>query len=93
MSRKFSIVSTVNLDVLYDEIEDYISCTGNFNPYIFMSEETARAIEKELPPVKWLNPSLKSQYKDKNSKYTDATFAGYKLFINNSLRFGIVELR
>lgn len=87
MSRKFSIVSTVNLDTLYDEIEDYIGCNGNINPYIFMSEDTIKAIEYEVGVDNFTN---KINVKDRGYK---ATCFGHRVFINNDLRFGIVEIR
>lgn len=87
MSRKFSIVSTVNLDKLCDELEDYISCNGNFDPYIFMSEDTARAIAFEVGADDF------SSKRDINDKIYDATCFGHAVFINNNLRFGIVEIR
>lgn len=91
MSRKFSIVRTLDTDKIIEEIDSYMMITGEFNPYIFMSEETSKAIEEEVAEkvtVEWLDPSLKSNYKG-----TEATFAGCKVFINNDLKFGVVEIR
>ena len=87
MSRKFTIVRTLDIDKIIEEIDSYVMITGEFNPYIFMSEETSKAIEKEVM-VEWLDPSLKSNYKGK-----EVTFAGCKVFINNDLKFGVVEIR
>jgi hypothetical protein len=53
-----------------------------------MSEETIKAIEKEFPIVEYIDSSLKPKYKGK-----EGTFVGYKVFINNDLNFGIVEIR
>ena len=91
MSRIFSIMTTINLDKLDREIEEYIQCSGNFDPYIFMSEDTMGAIEKEFPTTEYtecLDPSLKSKYKG-----VEATYTGYKVFVNNDLKYGIVEIR
>ena len=91
MSKKFSIMTTINFDKLDREINEYVKCNGNFDPYIFMSEDTIKAIEDEFPTTEYtecLDPSLKSKYKG-----VEATYTGYKVFVNNDLKFGIVEIR
>ena len=88
MSRKFSIVKTIDVDKIVEEIDNHIRTTGEFSPYIFMSEDTMKAVEGGLPEVKWADPSLKANYKGKQ-----AAFTGYKVFTNNDLKFGIVEIR
>ena len=84
MSRKFSI-TTVDLSKIDDEIEAYVSMNGNFDPYIFMSENTAKAIENEI------EVEVRSVDLPKPKGY--ATYSGYKVFCNNDLKFGIVEIR
>lgn len=86
MSRKFS-VTAIDLDKIYDEIENYVNQNGDFNPYIFMNEDTARAILFEV------GVAFQVVKKDAEDRMYNATFAGYKVFINNDLRFGIVEIR
>ena len=88
MSERFSIVKTINIDKIFEEIDNYIMTTGETNPYIFMNEDTSKAIDNEVGIVKWIDPSAKSNYKG-----IEATFTGYKIFINNDLKFGIVEIR
>lgn len=88
MSKKFSIV-TVNLSKIDNEITKYINLNGNFDPYIFMNEDTARAIENEVGAHDIVDSPNKRN--TKNGIY--ATYSGYKVFINNDLRFGIVEIR
>ena len=88
MSERFSIVKTINIDKIFEEIDNYIMITGETNPYIFMNEDTSKAIDDEVGVVKWIDPSAKSNYKG-----IEATFTGYKIFINNDLEFGIVEIR
>lgn len=93
MVGKFSIIKTsINFDKLDKEIQEYIGRTGNFDPYIFMSEDTANAIANEFElefgiPVTdtYSNVRLKDGIK--------ATYTGYKIFANNDLKFGIVEIR
>lgn len=48
MSRKFSIVATVDLSRIDEEITKYVNLNGNFDPYIFMNEDTANAIANEV---------------------------------------------
>ena len=40
MSKKFSIVTEINLSKLDKEIEEFMDETGEINPYLFMSNET-----------------------------------------------------
>lgn len=82
MSRKFSIFSMMMLNEVLKEIDEYIMLTGEMNPYIFMSTDTARVIREAL------NPTVTSSYKG-----SDATLCGYKVFINDGLKYGIVEIR
>ena len=82
MSRKFPIFSTIFLEDIYKEIDEYIMCTGETQPYIFMSADTMRNMRMFLKPV------ITS-----NHKKSDATFYGYKVFVNDDLKFGIVEIR
>ena len=88
MGERFSIVKTINIDKIFEEIDNYIMITGETNPYIFMNEDTSKAIDDEVGIAKWIDPSAKSNYKG-----IEATFTGYKIFINNDLKFGIVEIR
>lgn len=83
MSRKFSIVRTIDIGKIIEEIDNYIMITGELTPYVFMSEDTIKAIEKEFSTT----------YKDTTYKGKKTTFAGYRVFINDDLRFGIVEIR
>ena len=87
MSRKFSIVKTIDIDKIIEEIDKYIRTTGEFHPYIFMSEDTMKAVENELPEVNYIDPSLRANYRKQS------TFTGYKVFVDNDLKFGIVEIR
>ena len=92
MSRKFSIMTTINFDRLDNEIGQYAKCNGVFDPYIFMNEDTINTIESEVQnefgfDVKDINSNIKL----KNG--IQATYCGYKVFINNDLRFGEVEIR
>ncbi len=96
MSRKFSIVRTIDIDRIFNEIDSYIHQNGFDDlPYLFMNKETVDAIELE---VKKCNPIICNIFS--SNKYSKdlkdgiyGEFMGYKIFINNDLKFGIVEIR
>ncbi len=85
MSRKFSIFSKMFFEEMLKEIEEYIMINGETNPYIFMSEDT---MQKMLVANDWALKSMRTSH----NKY-NATLYGYKVFINNDLNLGIVEIR
>ena len=97
MSRKFSIMTKINLNKLDEQIQAYQmlnqwdgECGECDDPYIFMSEDTAKAIETEVGvDVVIDNKTLTNNIKSG----MHSTYSGYKVFINNDLRFGIVEIR
>ena len=96
MSRKFSIIATIDFNKLDNEIGEYVKRNGNFDPYIFMSEDTAEAIKNEYEveyglDVKDINSNVNPKGDIKNG--VKAMYCGYKVFINNDLRYGIVEIR
>lgn len=94
MSKKFSIVTTIDISRIDQEITKYVNLNGDFDPYIFMNEDTARAIENEVGAhdimIDGVDLPNKRNAKD-GGMY--ATYSGHKVFINNDLRFGIVEIR
>lgn len=87
MSKKFSIVQSINLNKIHKEIDEYILQTNCFEPYLFMSEKTIDAITKEYN-IAYTDSSLESKTRGVKQTYT-----GYKVFVNNDLKFGIVEIR
>lgn len=91
MSRKFSIMTTINFDKLDNEINEYIS-NGGFDPYIFMSEDTANAIAKEFE-IEFGIPVTDTCSNVRVKDGVKATYTGYKVFINNDLKLGVVEIR
>lgn len=91
MSKVFSIITTINLDKLDSEINEYISQNGNFDPYIFMNEDTANAIRQEIG-ADILDKDVNLNAKPLKDGIR-ATYCGYKVFINNDLKLGIVEIR
>ena len=94
MSRKFSIIKTMDLGEIDKQIKEYkMLHTFHDDPYLFMNEDTIRAIERELgiDNIVIDNDTLADAIK--NKKATHATYTGCKVFINNDLKFGIVEIR
>ena len=95
MSKKFSIMTIIDLNKLDNEINEYIRLTSNDDPYIFMNQDTVDAIEDEFR-LKFGMPIKDIDINNLNAKLkngTKAEYCGYKVFINNDLKFGIVEIR
>lgn len=95
MSRKFSIIKTIDLNKIDEQIKEYkmLHLYGDA-PYLFMNEDTAKRIEIEVGADNIVidNDTLANKIKNtKGGVY--ATYTGYKVFINNDLKFGIVEIR
>ena len=80
MSRTFSIYLAVLLEEILEEINAYIMTTGEQNPYLFMSADTMRTIYNA------------NAWKLKETS-TRPTLYGYKVFIDNDLRYGAIEIR
>lgn len=87
MERKFSIVQTINLDELTKKIDEYQCCTGETNPYIFMNKSTLDAI----PTMYDTLYSLRQVCAKVNG--IAGYYNGYKVFRDDSLSFGEVEIR
>lgn len=85
-------MTAINFDKLDKEIEEYIRGTGNYNPYIFMSDDTANAIANEFE-VEFGIPVTDTYSNVRVKDGVKATYTGYKVFINNDLKLGIVEIR
>lgn len=93
MSRKFSIITGIDFGMLDNEISKYVNINGNFDPYIFMNEDTAKAIENEVGTHDIVIDDIDLPNKRNTKDGVCATYTGYKVFINNDLKFGIVEIR
>ena len=78
MSRKFSIIATIDLSKMDDEIGKYVDLNGNFDPYIFMNEDTVKAIEDEVGvhDIMVGDVDLSNKRNTKDGIY--ATYSGYK---------------
>ena len=86
MSKKFSIVKEIDLDKLRKQIELYRYETGESNPYLFMSKDT---IDELISQVGYKPDGLFGS----QSNYMCGYFQGHKVFCDNTLKFGEVEIR
>jgi hypothetical protein len=87
MSKKFSIIKTLDTDKLDNEIDKHISINNEINPYIFMSNETAEAILRQFDPMGLFDTKIKDK------KGHVATYTGYRVFIDDALQYGEIEIR
>lgn len=85
MIRRFSILKSLDLEKISRNIKIYECETGNI-PYLFMSNETSDAIFKEVS----FHHDLLSK---KAMSDIFALYEGYKVFLNNDLEFGEIEIR
>ena len=90
MSKKFSIIQSLDIDKLDYEIQNYINISNNRNPYIFMSDATADKIAQHYDPVD-IYSNVRLGVKDRCEHM--AVYTGYKVFTDNSLKFGDIEIR
>ena len=86
MSKKFSIVKTIDVEKLRKQIETFRMETMEINPYVFMNFRTIREICNEAgvpvstPPFTLENVLI-------------GLFEGVKIFQDDSLKYGEVEIR
>lgn len=90
MSKKFSIVKSLDVDKLDNEIQNYIHISGRKDPYIFMSDATADKIAQHYDSVD-IYSNVRLGVKDRCEHM--AVYTGYKVFTDNSLKFGDIEIR
>lgn len=87
-SKKFSIVREIDISELNKKIAECI------DPYIFMNKETFSELEKQNPNDMAYEENTKI---DENKRiFIDSrscAYTGHKLFIDNTLGYGEIELR
>ena len=84
---KFFITKIIDLDRLDNKIYEFICKTNEDNPYIFMNRNTINAIPPVDTPIHYLN-----QISAKANGIV-GYYQGYKIFEDNTLEFGEVEIR
>ena len=90
MSKKISIVRTIDFEKLDDEIDAYMTMTGETNLYLFMNKDTVDAIMSAYK-VRYI-ASYESISETRYSDYK-CHYRGLKVFLDNDLKFGEVEVR
>ena len=91
MSKKFSIVKEIDLNKLGRKIDDYRHETGENYPYIFASSETIREMVNNSSSC-FVAADVFAALSS-SGKGRVGTFEGYKLYPNEDLKYGEVELR
>ena len=89
MSKKISIVNALDLNKLNREIDIYISKNNEVNPYLFMNKATIDALPTDTDDD-FINLVNKA-----NAMLNGIAgyYYGYKVFKDDSLNFGEVEIR
>ena len=84
---KFYIVKDLDIDRIYREIEKYYAENSSGCPYLFMNQETVDKLPTESSkPFYYFNAATSTM------GYI-GQFCGCKVFKDNSLRYGEVEIR
>ncbi len=87
MNRKFSIIQKIDLVELNNMIDKYQCSTGETNPYLFMNKSTIDAI----PTIDNTLYNLQQICAKVNG--ITGYYHGYKIFRDDTLDFGVVEIR
>lgn len=89
MTEKFSIVRQLDIEKLSGKIAYFVHENGH-NPYIFANNATLEALKKpyEQEMVFTSFDGKKTLYKGLIGRYQ-----GYKMFEDNTLKYGEIELR
>ncbi len=90
MSKKFSIIESLNEVKLRNGIIQHVN-ENEEDPYIFMNKETISDLEycaSRLGSYEKFN-----SYENKMKSGVIAMYRGFKIYENNDLKYGEVELR
>ena len=87
MSKKFSIVKTIDFDRLEFEVCGYMANNCGENPYIFMNRDTADVLSDYYK----VTPRIGQKVSYPGSVVGE--YMGNKVWINNDLGFGEIEIR
>lgn len=87
----FSIVDKINANKLKTKVEDFI-CRKGYQPYIFANKETLDALTNPLEQeIKYL--SLPTDITSSLNTCLIGRYRGNKVFRDETLKFGEIELR
>lgn len=93
MSKKFSILKSVDTNKLDKQINEYEYTTGE-EPYLFMSNATGNAIINELFNISTMPPTeIEKMLRFITPGVKTGTYKGINIYENNDLAFGEVEIR
>jgi hypothetical protein len=82
---KVSLISNeINLPMLNNEINYYLNL-ANQEPYLFMNKDTANTIAEQH--------GLPSLVVVKDYSKNVGTYVGYKIYLDDDLKFGEVDIR
>ncbi len=87
MSKKFSIVKTLDESKLREELYIYMN-EQQEEPYIFLNRETITELKS-----KYINLPCPLIYRNIYRNGVIGTYQGFKVYENNDLKYGEVELR
>lgn len=93
MSKKFSIVKEIDLDKLRRQIDLFRHETGERKLYLFMNNDTIEQICNPVMQDLTIYETLGRPIAIYNSNNLIGYFEGYKVFGDNTLSFGEVEIR
>ena len=91
MEKKFSIVKVIDLEKLNNEICLYESKTGNTDTYIFMNYDTINSIKEQT--IHGIEDYYNYNFYLQKHCGLIGRYQGYKVFIDDTLSFGEVEIR
>lgn len=92
MSKKFSILKSVDINKLDKQIDEYKYTTGE-EPYLFMSNATGKAIMNELCDIPMPPTDIEEMLRLMTPGSKVGTYKGINIYENNNLEFGEVEIR
>jgi len=91
MAEKFSIVKQLNMMKLNEKLSEFFNVNG-YIPKIFASNETLKALKKpyeqEMKHIEFIDGGVLVKAEGLIGEYQ-----GYKMFEDNALEFGEIELR
>lgn len=94
MSKKFSIVTEINLSKLDKEVQEFMDETGEVNPYLFMNNTTFEKLyNTELSMHKAPNVIENDVDQVRNANKVIGAYKGFIIYRNDCLSYGQVEIR
>lgn len=91
MAEKFSIVKQIDMTKLNEKLAEFFNVNGYF-PKIFASNETLEALSKlyvqEMKHIEFVDWGVLTKAEGLIGEYQ-----GYKMFEDNTLKYGEIELR